>query len=404
METFFLNTSNVLPVPAVLGGATESLLTFLIEENEKHKLMRFVIHCKYSKEAELLSKKLQYTKIYYHKKIEELSFLERLVDKDLFNFIIYKIKSKIRPLENPNTSRYYYYSYRLASKLKPDYIIAEGGLFEEYHLFLKNFDKEKLYAHLHRQVIGNKNLWSIFPNAIAVSDFIKNAYLNSNSADNLNVKLLYNCCDDNKFEAPVSENKKIELKKELGIKKDDFVVVFSGRIVPEKGIMELIEAIASIKNENIKLIIIGSSLFANAPVTEYQSSVIEKAKMLKDRIVTTGFIHNSLIPSYFSISDVCIVPSIYEEPGALVPIEAMTAGLPVIITDSGGIIEYQKDECLIVVKRGDDVVKNIKEAILRLYNNPSDKEEFIKRGKKRAEDFTKEKYYFNFYDLFEDLP
>lgn len=404
MKTFFFNTSNVLPVPAVLGGATESLLTFLIEENEKHKLMRFVIHCKYSKEAELLSKKLLYTKVFYHKNFKELSAYDKILNIDILSFLCYKLISKITPTNYATTNRYYYFAYRIACKIKPDYIIAEGGLYELYKIFLRKFDKSKLYAHLHREVNGNEDLWKIFPNAIAISNFIKDKYISSNKTNNLNVNLLYNSCDDVKFKESIPEFKKNKIKKNLLIKENSFVIVFSGRIIPEKGVLELIEAVSSIDNKNIKLIIIGSSLFANAPESSYESLVKLKAKESNGQIVATGFVHNSLLPIYFSISDVCVVPSIYEEPLALVPAEAMTSGLPVIISDSGGMIEYEKDECLIVVKRGDDIVKNIREAILRLYNNPNDKEEFIKRGKKRAEDFTKKKYYFNFYDLFKDLP
>jgi glycosyltransferase involved in cell wall biosynthesis len=400
MKTYFFNTSNVLPVPAVLGGATESLLTFLIEENEKHKLMRFVIHCKYSKEAELLSKNLQYTKIFYHKKFEELSVYNKILNIDVLSFFRYKLGSKIRPTKYPKINRYYYFAYRITCKIKPDYIIAEGGLYEQYEYFLRKFDKSKMYAHLHREVNGNENLWNIFPNAIAISNFIRKEYIASNKSNELNIKLLYNCCDDSKFKATTVEEKKNKIKKELKINNNDFVIVFSGRIINEKGVLELMEAVSLIENSNIKLIVIGSSLFANAPESAYESKVKRIAKESDGRIVTTGFIHNSLLPIYFSIADICVVPSIYEEPLALVPAEAMTSGLPVIITDSGGMVEYQKDDCLIVVKRGEDLVKNIKEAILRLYNNPSDKEELIKRGKKRAEDFTKEKYYFNFYDLF----
>lgn len=400
MKTYFFNTSNVLPVPSVLGGATESLLTFLIEENEKHKLMHFVIHCKYSKEAETLSKKLKYTTIHYYKNFEELSFWSKILNISLFYFLIYTLVSKMNPSTFPLIDRYYYFAYRIACKVKPDYIIAEGGLYNQYDIFLRKFDKSKMYAHLHREVNGNQSLWNIFPNAIAISDYIRKEYIAFNKTNRLNVKLLYNCCDDSKFKAIIAEENKNKIKKELKLSNNDFVIVFSGRIIPEKGVLELIEAVSLIKNNNIKLIVIGSSLFANAPESKYESLVKFKAKESDGRIVTTGFIHNSLLPIYFSIADVCVVPSIYEEPLALVPAEAMTSGLPVIISDSGGMIEYQKNDCLIVVKRGKNIVKNIKEAIQKLYNNPDYRNEFIVKGNKRAEEFTKEKFYFNFKNLF----
>jgi len=402
MKTIFFNTSNVLPVPSVSGGATESLLTFLIEENEKRKLMNFIIHCKYSEKAEAISKQYKFTQIYYYKSIKELGVVKSIFNKDFLSYFKYKLKKETFFSNLPEINRYYYSAYKIARRIKPDFFIAEGGLYEQYQYFLKDIDKKAMYAHLHREVEGNDKLWEIFPNAIAISNFIKNRYINSSTNKDLNVKLLYNCCDDIKFSELVTSSQKNEIIKKLGISKNDFVIVFSGRIIPEKGVIELIEALNKIERDNIKLIIIGSSLFAGAPESEYESLVKSKARQSKGKIVTTGFIHNSLLPIYFSISNTCVVPSIYEEPLALVPAEAMTSGLPTIISDSGGMKEYQKDNCLIVVERGDKFVDNLKDSILKLMDNPEYTNQLIKKGKERAKDFTREKFYANFCNLFLD--
>lgn len=59
-----------------------------------------------------------------------------------------------------------------------------------------------------------------------------------------------------------------------------------------------------------------------------------------------------------------MIPSLCEDAAPLVPIEGMCSGLPLIVTDSGGMIEYIDDACALVVSR-DEIVKNLTKAIMR---------------------------------------
>ena len=56
------------------------------------------------------------------------------------------------------------------------------------------------------------------------------------------------------------------------------------------------------------------------------------------------------------LCDLCVVPSVYQEPVALVPLEAMGVGLPVIITDVGGMKEYYDGKSLLKVSKISEVV------------------------------------------------
>lgn len=55
-------------IPAIQGGAIETLVQHLIEENEKEKKFKFIVLSTYSKEAEEVAKKYKYTKYIYFKK------------------------------------------------------------------------------------------------------------------------------------------------------------------------------------------------------------------------------------------------------------------------------------------------------------------------------------------------
>ena len=56
---------NVFPVPATKGGATETLMTNLLKENEKEGKIDFACVSVYEENAEKLSKQYQYTKFIY---------------------------------------------------------------------------------------------------------------------------------------------------------------------------------------------------------------------------------------------------------------------------------------------------------------------------------------------------
>ena len=63
------------PVPAVQGGAVEQLITFLLEQNEKYKLTKFIVISKYNKRAKKI--KYKHSKVYFYKTCNQ-NFLTHL--------------------------------------------------------------------------------------------------------------------------------------------------------------------------------------------------------------------------------------------------------------------------------------------------------------------------------------
>jgi spore coat protein SA len=396
MKKILLSTSNVQPIPAIRGGATETLIDILIKENEAQKKYLFFILCKYDREAEIRSNFFKYTNVIYFKSKKDFSIFNLLFDKEIYIYFIVKFLASLGITNASIPSRYYYFAYRLCRTIKPDYFVAEGGIYEQYELVTTVIPSNRRYAHLHRVVNGNKKLWSIFPNAIAISNYVKSAYLDGKKLDKVNVNVVRNCCNELIFQNKPNKKLTLTTKQNLGFNDDDFIILYSGRIVQEKGVEELLNSIAKIPNKNIKLLIIGSPIFDGAKETAYSIKIQNLAKNLVDRVVMTGYIPNDQLYLYFSIASLCIVPSVWEEPVSLVPLEAMTYGLPVIISDSGGMIEYQKNECVLIVKRNPDLAKNISTAILFLYNNPNIRNNMILSGKVRSSEFSGKKFYKDF--------
>ena len=144
-----------------------------------------------------------------------------------------------------------------------------------------------------------------------------------------NVHIVPTGIEVERFNRDSQNLKEIEnLKKELNIKKDDFVILFVGRLAKEKNIELLLEAHANItkKNKKCKLLIVGSG-------PDYEH-FIEMSKNLKisDKVIFTNAIPWNEIPKYYCLANVFATASKTETQGLTV-IEAMAASLPIVCVD-----------------------------------------------------------------------
>ena len=117
----------------------------------------------------------------------------------------------------------------------------------------------------------------------------------------------------------------IELKKKIGLKNDDFVILFVGRIGKEKSIDLLIDEQKDIvkKYPKAKLVIIGAG-----PDEELCHEQIKKNK-LENNVIMVGKVPLEDMPKYYQLGNVFVTASRTETQGLTV-IEAMAASLPVV--------------------------------------------------------------------------
>lgn len=161
-------------------------------------------------------------------------------------------------------------------------------------------------------------------------------------------------------------------KNMYGIEEKDFVVIFAGRLVKEKGALETVKAIKECKDEHIKLLIVGVSFYSSDIVDGYTLELQKEAEVIKDRIVFTGYIDYKDMPSIYQIGNVAVLPSMWEEPAGMTMVEAVVSGLPLITTNSGGIPEYIPDEFAYILDRNKELINNISRCILRIKNRTTD--------------------------------
>jgi glycosyltransferase involved in cell wall biosynthesis len=111
------------------------------------------------------------------------------------------------------------------------------------------------------------------------------------------------------------------------------VVLFVGRLVYEKGIHVLVNSLPKVLERiNAKIIVVGDGYMKE------QLSDLVKRLGLAHKVFFTGFIDDETLKNLQICADVCVVPSLFE-PFGIVALEAMAAGTPVVVSDTGGLSE-----------------------------------------------------------------
>ena len=386
-------TSGILPVPAVLGGAVENLIDFYLEYNEIHQLHDITVYSVSHPQTKKCLKKASSNNHFYY------------IDT---NSLWAKIKRKLYFYSHGEEYHHYFIEYFLEQSIKHirkqnyDYIILENR--PSYALKLKGISNAKLIYHLHNEKLTRltpayQEIYDAASHIICVSDYVTHSVKSINPNDTKCITV-YNGIDLSAFSIKRSHI----TRQEVGLNNQDFVLIYSGRINPEKGIKELTVALKKLSDyPQIKLLVIGSSFFGNVTDgDDFSKELRESTKIIQGRIYFTGFISYKDVPSYLKLADLAVVPSMWDEAFGLTVLEAMATGLPLITTRSGGIPEICEDVACIINR--ENIVENLTEAIINLYNHPEIRSKMSSRSYNRAQLFSKEKYATNFFKAIDALP
>lgn len=175
----------------------------------------------------------------------------------------------------------------------------------------------------------------IYPNSIGLKSIILKNKLTHETKIKVILNGSSNGIDTNFFDRSKIKQFECEsLKEALGIKPSDFVYIFVGRLVGDKGINELIEVFNDISshNKDVKLILVGDYEENLDPLNSETKKIIK----VNSRILGIGFKED--VRPYFAISSCLVFPS-YREGFPNVVMQAGAMGLPSIVTDINGCNE-----------------------------------------------------------------
>lgn len=377
-------TSGILPVPAVKGGAVENLTDFYLAYNDRHHLHDITVYS-VGDQATRHHPALQSEVNHYH--FVEVQSLLAKVRKRLYHWL--------------HGEGYYHYTIEYFFQQAMRHIRHQGYdmvILENrpgYGLQIPKDLQAKVVLHLHNDFLhadtkGARDIYDRMDGIVCISDFIRQRVATINSDSDRKCVTVLNGIDVEAF----SQSHTKDRRRTAGLQDSDFVVVFSGRIVEEKGIRQLLTAMQELKDrKDIKLLIVGGSFYGNERrETAFIRELRELATDIRDQIVFTGFRPYSEMPSLLAQADIAVLPSVWDEPLGLTCIEAMATGLPIITTRKGGIPETVTPACAIMLDVDEQLPHHIATAILDLYDHPEKRQAMGRAAIEQAQTFSKERY------------
>lgn len=165
-----------------------------------------------------------------------------------------------------------------------------------------------------------------FYSLIGVSTKARNYFKQKDMIPNMPSVIIPNAIDKKRFQAEIiSEERKKELKQKYGIKENEKILLFVGRIGQEKRVFELLDlCLKLLENRNdCKVLFVG-----NGPALSTLQKKMEDHK-LKDKIIFTGFIEWTQVHEFYESSDIFITTSL-SEMHSMTILEAQLSSLPII--------------------------------------------------------------------------
>ena len=259
-----------LPMPPVKGGAVENLVQLIIDRNEQLKDAEFYVYSKYDAKARQIAKEYDFAHYYYYKP----SMIAKILALGLK--VIKKVFGKFAIV---TPSLYEILAYKKFKSHDIHHIVLENC--PSYAIFFNRKNEFDITLHLHNDYLHEKNkenelLLSRIQRVMTVSDFIKRRVLKI-APRNLPVNVCYNGIKTDVFSHVIDSEDLVSIREAFGISKKEKVIIFTGRLVANKGVKELIQAFAKVmtRMDGVRLLIVGGLSFSNNKKNDYGLSALE---------------------------------------------------------------------------------------------------------------------------------
>lgn len=380
-------SAGVHPVPPVNGGAVENLIDFYLKDSKNNNTEVLSIY-----DDKLESYEYKYNNCKFH-------FIKKNAIHDFFTLYSEKILRRLFGIYYGTPYIRKVCSYIRKEEKDYDMIVVEN--MPQYGPMIKKVSNSKLVLHLHNDYLNidsfkNKENYSSYDKILCVSDFISDRVRAVGNTNDNKVFTLYNGIDLERFYNNSKSNDDIFAK--YKIEKNKFNIIYSGRVCPEKGVENLIDAFNMMNDSTLQLIILGGYNYGTSKDNDFITNL--KKKSLEKNVVFTGYVNYDDINYLYAIADLGVIPSIVNEACPLTAIEMMASGIPVICTNSGGLPELIDDKCGIIVDRT-NLTQNLNQAIKKVYDNKELLENYSQNAKIRSQNFSREQYVANFWKYLE---
>ena len=400
MKKILLIGNCYLPIPAVEGGAIETLVDEYLNYSKINKDLYFVVYSPFSKKISN-KKNNTYTNCEF-----------RYIDKKGIRYAAYRIffalKRRIYNKKNYPTA----YCETIINDLKKrkelniyDLVLIENEI-ESLPTYRK-YIKSKIVEHLHNDYLSietkeAKKIVDSCNEFWCVSKFIAKRIEEISNSNK--TKVLYNGIDTKTFSKIISEQEKNVLREQLNINKDDYIILYVGRIMPEKGVLELIQGFNILKsrNKNLKLLIVGDKKNNKRELKKYINKLKQEVSKNSDSIIYYGKADVDTLIKLHSITNIQVIPSMWNEAFGLIAVEGICAKHPLVVTNSGGLVEIVNNDSAIIVNR-ENIVSELSDAILKISSNKALSKNLVNEANKVIEKFDYKEYNKKFDELIRNI-
>lgn len=243
-------------------------------------------------------------------------------------------------------------------------VIVVHNSMKLYRQIRQRAPQAKIALHMHNAFEPkglNPDIKMIVP-----SQFLKDYY--QAYLPDADIAIVDNGIDLDVYQSDCTSN----LRSDLHLSSDDKVIFYAGRIVPDKGILLLLQAFEKLVKErsDLKLVVVGDNMeVSKSDKGAYQKEVRDVAARLQDKCLMLGSIPPEKMHLYYPLADLVVIPSQFKEPFCMVAIEAMGAGKPVLVSTRGGMVEFVKRDQtgyhLLEPMTADSVAQDIKDVLAR---------------------------------------
>lgn len=210
-------------------------------------------------------------------------------------------------------------------------------------------------------------------------------YLQSLGSPETKIATAPNAVDNDFFATQAAKVRAAAPEFRRKFKLPDRFVLFVGRLVPEKGVFDLLEAYAKLESNlrsEIALVFAGNGISTRE--LESRAGQVNPGK-----IMLAGFLHREDLPAFYALAEVLVLPT-HSDPWGLVVNEALACGLPIIVTDVAGC----SDDLVrngwngyVIPARDSDKLKHAIDAVVRC---PQKRQEMSERSFQRIQNFSPE--------------
>jgi len=176
------------------------------------------------------------------------------------------------------------------------------------------------------------------------------------------VEIIPNAIDLTKYDVSVE---RWSVRERYGVHSHEKLVLCVGRLVPQKGVEYLIQAIPAIirRHPEVRFVIVGEG---------WQRDHLENLAQstgYRWKVLFTGFLPDTDLTALTMSADILVIPSVYE-PFGIVALEGMAAGVPVVASQVGGlaeVIEHDRTGVLVYSRNPESIAWGVD----RVLSDPS---------------------------------